>query len=673
MATLPGPAPDGNLTELTLRGVIIGALITVLFTASNVYLGLKVGLTFSSSIPAVVISFAVLRLFSNSGILENNMVQTQASAAGTLSSVIFALPAVLMVGYWQRFDFLETLLICASGGVLGVLFSIPLRRTMVANSDLPYPEGVAAAEILKAGYRTESQKGEGSAGDILFGGLLSALIALCTSGFQVLTDKAGFWFSHGKAVFQIPFGFSLALLSAGYLMGLTAGLAMVIGLVLGWGVFIPWLTSQSAATGSPMEIAMHVWQEQVRYIGTGTLVVAAFWTLITLFTPMLEGIKLSIKALRDASGGVSDRTDRDLSARSLIAALFAVCVVLALAFHGFVAKAPLSPLAGWGLVAFGVFMVFVIGFLVAAACGYMAGLVGSSNSPVSGIGIIGIILVSLALVGLDNSLHLFTGAEGRRFGMALAVFVATGVISVGAIANDNLQDLKTGQLVGATPASQQIALMIGCCVGAVVIAPTLGLLYEAYGFAGAAMPRPGMNPADMLSAPQATLMKTVAQGIFSHSLEWTMILLGVGVGTGIIALDALMGSLKSPVRLSALAVGLGMYLPPYVSSAIIVGSLLNPLVKRALRRKDARHGTRDAEHNKKGVLIAAGFIVGESLVGVLVAIAILASMAMGYGDAPLSMAASLSGVAGEHFDTMRTALSLLVFAGVCMLFFRKSS
>ncbi len=668
------PQAQATLPELTIRGIILGALITLVFTASNVYLGLKVGLTFSSSIPAAVISMAVLSFFARANILENNMVQTQASAAGTLSSVIFVLPAILMISYWNAFNFWETMLICLAGGCLGVVFSIPLRRVMVVKSHLPYPEGVAAAEILLAGHSADDKR-EGGAKDILFGGILAAIVSFCTAGLRLLSDKASFWFSSGQAIFQIPLGFSLALVSAGYLMGLTAGLAMLIGAVLTWAGFVPWLTAHLAPSdGNIADIAMNVWSTKARFIGAGTLAVGAIWTLFTLLRPMVEGIRLSFQAIRgNGHGAVVDRTDLDMSMRSLLWLVAGLAVVMVFTFYSFVSAAPISPLLAWGLVLFAVLAAFLIGFFIAAACGYMAGLIGSSNSPISGIGIIAIIITSTLLVFLDSGMQIFITPEGKKFGMALAIFITTAVVSVAAISNDNLQDLKTGLLVGATPKNQQIALLIGCVVGSAVIAPTLGLLYEAYGFAGAPLPRPEMNPADVLSAPQATLMMTVTQGIFGHNLDWSMLAVGVLVGAVVIAVDTVLGKTGGKVRIPALAVGLGIYLPPSITAAIVIGSLLSFAVNRSLRAKDARQGTLRAESNKRGVLITSGFIVGESLMGVVLAILILVSLSMGYGDAPFSLDGALNGLLNGDFAALRQAVSIAVFIIVCVVFYRKST
>lgn len=667
-----GHTPDqDHLTELTLRGFILGALITVIFTSSNVYLGLKVGLTFSSSIPAAVISMAALSFFSRSNILENNIVQTQASAAGTLSAVIFVLPAILMVGFWNNFHFWQTMLICMAGGALGVIFSIPLRRTMVVNSELPYPEGVAAAEILRAGHQEET--GSGGAKDIVFGGVVAAIVSVCTGGFHLLTDKASLWLNAGKAVFHLPVGFSLALVSAGYLMGLTAGIAMLLGAFLAWGVFVPYFTaSLPAMTDSMAGTAMGIWSSQVRFIGAGTIAIAAVWTLITLLKPMVDGIRLSFKAISGSSlGTLEGRTDRDLSMRTLIWLTVALVAVLVAVFYSFVDAAPIPGGLAWGLVTLSVVMAFIVGFFIAAACGYMAGLVGSSNSPISGIGIIAIIVVSAVLVFLDGGMEIFLSPEGQRFGMGLAIFVTTAVVSVAAISNDNLQDLKTGYLVGATPRNQQIALLVGCVVGAAVIAPVLSLLYQAYGFAGAPLARPDMDTSALLSAPQATLMKTITQGIFSHNLDWSMLGTGLAVGALVIIGDQVLGKLGSRLRISALAVGLGLYLPPSITAAIIVGSFLNLAVKRRRTALSFLKG-RAEEHSNRGILIASGFIVGESLTGVVLAIVVLASLSMGYSDAPLSLSGLFGRLFGGSFSSVQTVLSLLVFVGACTVFYKKS-
>lgn len=681
-----------SIRELTLRGIIIGALITVIFTASNVYLGLKVGLTFSSAIPAAVISMTILRFFSGSNILENNMVQTQASAAGTLSCVIFVLPGLLMLGYWQSFPFWQTLLICSAGGMLGVVFSIPLRHAMVVKSQLPYPEGVAAAEILKAGChnyvdendRLQSNQIDSTTGetkdsgfrDILFGGFIAAAVSFATNGLRLLSDGASYWFTQGRAIFQLPVGFSLALLSAGYLIGIVSGIAILIGTLIAWGVAIPVISSsvdipEGVSIGS---FAMKLWSSDVRFIGAGTLAIAAIWTLLTLIKPIIEGMKTSLRLLNanNASDSIP-RTELDLSPKIVLLISVAMFLVLIATFYFFVADSGLSEVIAWGLVIGSVIFAFVIGFLIAAACGYMAGLVGSSASPISGIGLIAVAVISLLLLFMGGLNGMLDSEQGTNFATALAIFTTSVVIAMAAISNDNLQDLKTGYLIRATPWRQQVALLIGCLVGAVVIAPVLDLLYEAYGFSGA-VPRPDMDPSQVLAAPQATLMTTIAKGIFSHKLEWTMIGIGLIIGAVVIVIDLVLAKKGSTLRIPSLAVGLGIYLPPTITAPLIIGSIMSWVISNQVKKKAKAQNTDFATLFKpverKGALIASGLIVGESLVGVTLAALIVISITNGGNDAPLSITSWLTPIFGDS-GLAQQLLGLLVFVVICLLFIRR--
>ena len=663
-----------NHKELTLRGIILGALITVIFTASNVYLGLKVGLTFASSIPAAVISMAVLKFAKDSNILENNIVQTQASAAGTLSSIIFVLPALLMLGYWTGFPFWQTTILCIAGGILGVIFTIPLRYAMVVNSDLPYPEGVAAAEILRAGEQDTSDdtpaQSDASTGakDIVIGGALSGIVAFLTGGLRVLADSAGYWFKAGSAITQLPMGFSLALLGAGYLVGVAGGIAILLGIVIAWGAAVPILTSMTPQP-SDMEMsafAMKIWKENVRFIGAGTIGVAAIWTLLTLMKPMIEGLKISMQALKGGNSSNLSRMEQDLSPKAMIGWTVVMTLLLAVSFYQFVADASLPAGLAWLLVLVCTAVTFIIGFLVAAACGYMAGLVGSSSSPISGIGIISIVVISLILLLVGNAYpQLLTTGDGK-FVTALALFCGSAVLCVATISNDNLQDLKTGYLVKATPWRQQIALMIGVVVGALVISPILELLYKAYGFTGA-LPRPDMDASQALGAPQATLMTTIAKGIFAHNLNWDFILIGVLIGAVLIVADTLLRKTSAgKYSLPVLAVGMGIYLPPTINMPIFIGSVLAWWIKNRITKNSA---AAQRERNlklaeRKGTLFAAGLIVGESLIGVIMAFIIAASVTTGGSDAPLALKLT-------NWDNIAQWLGLLAFVLAIVILSRR--
>lgn len=663
-----------DLPELTLRGLVLGALITLVFTASNVYLGLKVGLTFASSIPAAVISMAVLRYFKGSNILENNMVQTQASAAGTLSSIIFILPGLLMIGYWAGFPFWQTAAICAIGGILGVLYTIPLRRVMVVQSELPYPEGVAAAEILRVGSDDEAatdgkpatrDKNEPGLRDILGGGLVAATFSLCSSGFKVLGEGISVWATAGQTAFRFTTGFSFALVGAGYLMGITAGIAILVGVLICWGVAVPLLTVNAtpAAGQAISELATQLWSSQVRFLGAGTIGIAALWTLATLFKPMAQGVWTSLQAVRGKGEISTERTERDMSARAIL--LLAGVLLLALfgVFGFFLHEAApeLTGLGFWGLVSGCVLFAFVFGFLIAAACGYMAGLVGSSSSPISGIGIIAVILVSLLILGMGSLESGLLQLAGGKVAIALALFTTAVVLAIAAISNDNLQDLKTGYLVGATPWRQQVALIVGCLAGALVIPPVLDLLYNAYGFAGA-LPREGMDPQQALAAPQATLLTAIASGIFKNALNWNMILIGVVLGVALILVDLALRR-TSKASLPVLAVGLGIYLPPTIGMTLVIGAALGWLIDSRLQKRAIAAGQDPEAYaevpRRRGVLLASGLIVGESLMGIL-----LAGLIGGSGkDAPLALV-------GAGFASTAEWLGLVVFVIVCVGFCR---
>ena len=661
---------DLHLPELTFRGMLLGALITLIFTASNVYLGLKVGLTFSSSIPAAIISMAILRFFKDSNVLENNMVQTQASAAGTLSAIIFILPGLLMLGYWQGFPFWQTFLICACGGSLGVLFTIPLRRAMVVNSDLPYPEGRAAAEILKVGSHSgETSKSGSGMTDIVSGGAVAGIISLCANGFKVLGDSMSFWLPVGsKGITQIPLGFSTALLGAGYLIGIASGIAILVGVLIAWAGFVPYFTNMFAPDGgATAKFAMGIWKSKVRFIGAGAIGIAAIWTLITLIKPIIEGMKISLQSM---SGSAAERElhrmDTDMSTKSVMLTFAVILVGLVITFWDFVSAVPISAGLMWTLVVVGVVVALLIGFFVAAACGYMAGLIGTSASPISGIGILATIISSLVVYFIASENNLFATEAGVQFATAMAIFMTSVVIAIASISNDNLQDLKTGQLVGATPWRQQIALLLGSVAGAVAIAPVLNLLYQAYGFTGA-LPRAEMDPNAALSAPQATLMTTIAQGIFNSSMEWDYILIGVGVGVVAIIVNLILKGTTASLTLPPLAVGMGIYLPPTLEVPLIVGSFISYFVGRYLVARAKMRAGELAEYdieqsNRRGVLFASGLIVGESLIGVIIAVIIVLSVTTGGGESPLQLV-------GPEFESTAGWLGLLafIFAGLYLV------
>ncbi|EOH7921707.1 OPT family oligopeptide transporter [Campylobacter jejuni] len=653
-----------NLPELTLRGLILGSILTIIFTASNVYLGLKVGLTFSSSIPAVVISMAVLSLFKTSNILENNMVQTQASAAGTLSSVIFVIPGLFMCGYWSEFPLWQTFMICLCGGGLGVLFTIPLRRTMVVESKLAYPEGRAAAEILKVANKDQSsKKGKQGIKEIALGSFIAAIFSLLSNGFKLAASESNFAFIWNKMAFGFSMGYSLALLGAGYLVGLAGAIALFVGMFLAWGIFTPYLSNcEFDSTKNAVDLASSVWSSKVRLIGTGAIAIAALWTLIELLKPVIEGIKEIVKNVKITNQEKNERTNIDLSLKSIFILFVLMVVGLFITFYSFVEDANLSIYYQMLFSFVGTLVSVLIGFFVAAACGYMAGLVGSSSSSISGIGLIGVIISSIVFLVLG--VELFQDPMLSKFAVALAIFTTSVILATAAISNDNLQDLKTGHLVGATPWKQQVALLVGCVFGALAIVPVLNLLYQAYGFVGA-MPREGMDASSALAAPQANLMSTIAQGIFHHNIEWGYMAFGVFVGILMIIIDKILKGTQK-MSLPPLAVGIGIYLPPAVNIPLVIGGILKYIVMQHLTKKYAKNSHKEeklASCEQRGTLFASGLIVGESIFGVIIAGITVFSVSMGGSENPLAL-----NLANFHDSEL---FALIFFVGVVLYFIKR--
>jgi putative OPT family oligopeptide transporter len=635
--------------ELTLRGLVLGALITTVFTAANVYLGLKVGLTFASSIPAAVISMAILSAVKDSSILENNIVQTVASAAGTLSAIIFVLPGLVIVGWWTGFPFRESFLICLSGGVLGVLFTIPLRRALVTTSDLPYPEGVAAAEVLRVGSGTRGEvkddTGEAREGliAVIYGAVASAGLAIITATRVAAAEVTGFYNIGGAASSGYDVAWSLALVGAGHLVGLSVGMAMLTGLIIAWEIAVPILTHlQPAAAG--LDLAAYtatIWRTQVRFIGAGAIAIAAIYTLARLARPVVAGLVSTLAASKAVDTG--DDSDRDLSP-GWIYVLAAGCAVIA----GYLAYtfAHSTVLAGHAVTLTIVAVPFVVlaGFLIAGICGYMAGLIGASNSPISGVGILSIVLCASILV-----LVVTPTVNTRQALVAFALFITAIVFACATISNDNLQDLKTGQLVGASPMRQQIALIVGVAAGAAVIPWVLNLLAKAYGFAGAA--NIGVVAPNPLPAPQATLISALAKGVIGGNLEWNMIIIGGLVGVGLIVLDEILGAMNK-LRIPPLAVGIGIYLPMSATFAVVIGAVVSHWYDKRIKSSP-----NPERAERLGTLVASGLIVGESIWGVINAGLIVALSK----DAPI-------GIVPEDFRPA-SWLGLIGFVGAIVLLY----
>ncbi|MES2858788.1 MAG: oligopeptide transporter, OPT family [Pseudomonadota bacterium] len=608
----------GGTPQLTVRAVILAVILAMILSAANAYLGLFAGLTIATAIPAAVVSMGVLRLLGGGTILENNIVQTGASAGSSIAAgVIFTIPALVILGYWDDFRYSWVLAIAGLGGLLGVLFSVPLRRTMIVEDPLPFPEGKAAAEVLKAG----DNPGPGLK-ILAFSATLGALIkAAAASGMRLIPDTAAGAGFFGKYLGYLGTNLSPALLGVGYIVGLNIGIVVLSGSILSWHVAIPLyhamfqasdpVLAASIVGASAEDAAFAIWSTKIRYLGVGAMLIGGVWTLFSLRKSLLSGVRSGIAAARKGADANIAETDRDLPMKWMLIALVVFVLPLALLYHAIVAADP-SVSSPWAIGILMTIIMIIAGFLFVSVSAYLAGLVGSSNNPVSGITIATILFASVVLM-------LLLGRESP-IGAVAAIMIGAVVCCAAAVGGDNLQDLKAGYIVGATPWKQQLMLGIGAFSCALIMAPVLNLLAQAYGIGAPTAEHP-----NSLSAPQATLMASVAKGMFGGELPWGVIAIGAGVGAAIIALDEWLKATGKTFRVPVLAAAIGIYLPLELMVPIFLGGLLAYLVER----RHGMVGTRDESArdrlHRPGTLFAAGLITGEALMGILIAIPIVAT------------------------------------------------
>lgn len=595
--------------QLTFRAVLLAMILAVILSAANAYLGLFAGLTIATAIPAAVVSMGVLRLLGGGTILENNIVQTGASAGSSIAAgVIFTIPALIILGYWDDFKYSWVLAIAGLGGLLGVLFSVPLRRSMIVEDPLPFPEGKAAAEVLKAG------ENPGPGLKILgISAFLGAAIKLAAeSGLRMIPDNAAGAGFFGKYLGYMGTNLSPALLGVGYIVGLNIGIVVVSGSILSYNIAIPIYHAFFAANDPAMaaqlvglsaaDAAGLIRAEKIRYLGVGAMLIGGVWTLFSLRKSLLSGVKSGIAAARKGSEANVAETERDLPMKWMLVALVLFTLPLLALYQAIVQN--------WGVSVPMTVIMIVAGFLFVSVSAYLAGLVGSSNNPVSGITIATILFASAVLVLLLGS--------SSPVGAVAAIMIGAVVCCAAAVGGDNLQDLKAGYLVGATPWKQQLMLGIGAFSCALIMAPVLNLLATAYGIG----PPTEAHP-NSLAAPQATLMASVAKGMFGGKLPWDMIVVGMGIGAAIIAFDEWQKARGAKFRVPVLAAAIGIYLPLELMVPIFLGSLISHFVERKHPVGDNEEA-RDKLH-RPGTLFSAGLITGEALMGIAIAIPIVVS------------------------------------------------
>ncbi|MGD2094969.1 MAG: oligopeptide transporter, OPT family [Phycisphaerales bacterium] len=593
-----------SIPEITVKAFILGVFLSMILAAANAYLGLFAGMTISASIPAAVVSMGVLKLFRKSNILENNIVQTAASAGESLAAgVIFTLPALVILGYWDSFggiNFLWITIISAFGGLLGVLFTIPLRRSLIVEGKLQFPEGIATAEVLETG-----QEGGKGVWTIAKAALVGGLFKISAKGIGLWPEVIEGARGVSRTIVYGGSNLSPALISVGYIVGLNIAVLIFLGGVANWYIAIPICAafSDAAVDGNTVDRAYSIWSSQTRYIGVGAMLIGGLWTIFKMRRSLLSGIKSGLKAYRAMTHEqvVIERTEKDMPMKWVLILIIGSIIPLFLVYQLFVAKVSISlPMAVVMLVA---------GFLFSAVAGYMAGLVGSSNNPISGITIATIVVSSLLLLLLMG--------KGAENGPAAAIIIGSVVCCAAAIAGDNMQDLKAGRLVGATPWKQQVMQIVGTLSGAIVIAPVLMLLHKAYGFKG----QEGAG-SDALSAVQANLMASVSQGVFKGDMPWNFAFIGMAVAAVIIAADVVLEAKKSVFRMPILAVAIGIYLPLELAVPIFAGGIIHWVLQRFHKRLNTPREQIERS-NRDGLLFASGLITGEALMGILLAIPIV--------------------------------------------------
>lgn len=589
------------LPQLTFKAIILGIVLSMILAGANAYLGLFAGLTVSASIPAAVISMGILKLFRESNILENNIVQTSASAGESLAAgVIFTIPALILLGYWDSFDYLWVTAIAGLGGLLGVLFTIPLRRSLIIEEKLAFPEGTATAEVLKVGDSGAGVK------TLALAALAGGVVKFADTGLRLwhgVTEAAMFV---GSGIAYVGSNLSPALLSVGYIVRLNIAVLVFGGGALAWYLGIP-LYSALFLNSDPVlldlqqqgldaaAIAGDIWNRKIRYVGVGAMLLGGLWALFSMRRSLVTGVRSGLQEFGHAQQGVvRAEVDKDIPMNLVLVAIAAFIIPICYLYWLVVDSVGISLLLGTVMV--------VTGFLFSSVAAYMAGLVGSSNNPISGITIATITFAAFLLL-------LLLGADAQQ-GPAAAIMVGAVVACAAAISGDNMQDLKAGYILGATPWKQQVMQAVGVFSAAIVIAPILTLLLHAYGFGPATEAHP-----NSLQAPQATLMAAVARGVFGGELPWDMIIIGVVTGAAVITADEVLKRRGASFRMPVLAVAVGIYLPLQLTVPIFLGGLISWLTERVAGA--------EGPGRQAGVLIGAGLITGEALIGIALALPIV--------------------------------------------------
>lgn len=598
---------------ITLRVILLGIFLAMMLAASSTYLALKVGILPSASIPAAILAMAILRLFHNGNIFESNLIQTAASAGEAVAGgIVFTIPALVIIGYWHYFPYFANCAIALLGGLLGIIFSIPLRKILINTPQLYFPEARAIAEVLKL-----SQKQTFSINKMLVGTGLGAGLEFSQTGLKLVSVAAEKWLILGKSqIIGFGLGFAPALIGVGYLIGWNVGLSLLLGALLAWGIALPLLSYFSPVGPSFILIkSLNVYANDIHYIGLGAMLAAGLWTLLQLLRTFYLSLRLSLQGLFQPLQTQLSSTEQDIPLNYLVAGLCLLVICIYFLFNYLLPIQSLSFTFSQLFMMGAVLYVLVIGFVFSALCGYFSGLVGVTASPGSAIVISGLLFMALILRGL----LFFKGHELLNSQLldaaAITIIIGAVVAGIACIANDNIQDLKVGHLIGAIPYQQQIMLILGVVVAALIIPYVMQLLFSVYGLVNV-LPHAGMDLQQTLSAPPAAMMAGLTQGVFHHDLPWLML----GLGAGIMLMLILVNKITK-INISLLGVGMGIYLPLSSSTSLFIGSLFGFIVKFYLQRKHRRGTASDVnfqQHN--AVLLSCGLVAGAALMDVLLAI-----------------------------------------------------
>lgn len=617
---------DQLLPEITVKAFLLSILLTAIMAAANAYLGLKIGMTVSATIPAAVISMAVLKLFRKSNILENNIVQITVSTGEALAAAsVFTFPGLILMHYWTDFPFWQIASMLIVGGILGVFLSVILRRALIVDANLKFPEGIAAAEVLKVGDGHQKT----GAKSLVAGAIFAAILKFGQSGIVVFSESIGYWKKAFGTVSGISTGFGGILVGAGYIVGLQVGISMILGAIVGWGICIPIYTYLQPVDWSlgAEAIAMKVWVEKVRIVGVGTMLVSGVWIAFSVLGSMKKAISDAVKALKSSRANkitraLSLRTEKDIPISYVGWGILTSGVILTLLIHFIFIEQGLNPSSidfYWPILLVTSLSIIGIIFLLTVVYGYIMGIIGATNSPLSGMTIIGVLFICLVLLVLLSRYIDTIGTVSMASIALLFAGLIAGAIVVGA---ESLQDLKAGQIVGATPWKQQTMLIVGVIVSAFTMGPILNLMLQAYGI-GDVMPDPNMDPSKTLAAPKGALMAAISQNIFGHSMDWGLLSVGIAIGAFFIVVDELLKFMKIGWRIPTLAVSFGIYMPLDMTFPIALGGLIAHLAERKIKSQKAKAGTdferKAADTRHRGLLVASGIIAGEAIVGVIIA------------------------------------------------------